>query len=142
MSARIDAAYANPPDLTESDEIKAAPLADGEQPTVAAPTNGTPAVAPAGHQDVMPPIPAAQMTPPKSSMVLHPLQQAILAALDGQALKKQPLANKVCAGEGTRLYKQNGIKELIKAGLVAHAYGIGYYRPNAPPPGLIVPAEN
>ena len=67
--------------------------------------------------------------------MLTPLQQRIRAALDGHALKKQPLANVVSAGEGTRLYKRGGIKELVAAGLVARAKGIGYYRPDAPPRG-------
>jgi hypothetical protein len=74
-----------------------------------------------------------------SDLVLVPLQQNILLALDGKALKKQPLADIVCAGEGTRLYRKNGIKELMTIGRVAHKNGVGYYRPDAPPAGLIVP---
>ncbi len=73
-----------------------------------------------------------------TQFIASPLQQQILAALNGEALKKQPLADAVCAGEGTRLYRSGGIKELMKAGLVARKNGIGYYRPDAPPDGLIV----
>ena len=47
-----------------------------------------------------------------------PLQDAILKALDGQALKKQALADKVCKGEGTVLYRSGGLKELRDRGLV------------------------
>jgi hypothetical protein len=71
-------------------------------------------------------------------LVLSLLQQAIFAALNGKALKKQPLADEVSGGEGTRLYRKDGIKELIAAGLVAKKNGIGYYRPDAPPPGLVI----
>jgi hypothetical protein len=71
-------------------------------------------------------------------LVLSQLQQAIHTALEGKALKKQPLANLVCAAEGTRLYRKDGIKEMMADGLVAHKPGVGYYRPDAPPAGLVV----
>ncbi len=63
------------------------------------------------------------------------LQCSILAALDGKALKKQGLADVVCGGEGTRLYKAGGLKELRKTDpkLVDHKNGLGYYRPDRPP---------
>jgi len=77
-----------------------------------------------------------------ASMVLTPLQQKIMAALDGKSLKKQPLANVVCEGEGSRLYRPGGINELKAAGLVAHAKGVGYFRRDAAPPGLIVRTAN
>ena len=53
-------------------------------------------------------------------------------------MSKQKLAREVCSGEGTRLYRKNGIKEMMEAGLVAHKDGVGYYRPDAPPPGAIL----
>ena len=31
-------------------------------------------------------------------------------------------------------YKPGGLKELRDRGLVAHKPGVGYYRPDAPPP--------
>jgi hypothetical protein len=66
-----------------------------------------------------------------------PMQKAILKALEGRALKKDPLANEVCAGEGRTLYKPGGIRELRGRGLVAHKDGVGFYRPDAPPDGAI-----
>jgi len=62
-----------------------------------------------------------------------PLQAAILHALDGKAMKKQTLADEVCGGEGTRLYRKGGIKELREIGRVDHKDGVGYFRPDAPP---------
>lgn len=70
----------------------------------------------------------------ESPDVWTPLQISILKALDGQALKKQALANAVCGGEGSRLYKTGGIKELRAAGRVELKHGLGFYRPDAPPP--------
>jgi hypothetical protein len=67
-----------------------------------------------------------------------PFQRKIFDALDGRALKKQALANEVCSREGTRLYRKGGIKEMIEVGLVAHQNGVGYYRPDAPPLGLVL----
>jgi hypothetical protein len=65
--------------------------------------------------------------------VPNDFQRAILAALDGRALKKQPLANEVCKGEGTLLYRKDGLQELREAGLVAHKNRLGFYRPDRPP---------
>ncbi len=61
------------------------------------------------------------------------LQQLILKALDGKALTKLSLANKVCCGDGRRLYKPGGINELMKADRIKNKKGIGYYRPDSPP---------
>jgi hypothetical protein len=69
----------------------------------------------------------------RTQFVFSPLQQAIYNALSGRALKKQSLANEACGGDGGRLYKPGGIKELIAAGKVQHKHGVGYYRPDAPP---------
>ena len=68
---------------------------------------------------------------------LTPLQQAILKALDGRALKKEKLAAE-CKVEGTRLYRRGGIKELMRLERVANKHGVGYYRTDAPPPESIV----
>jgi hypothetical protein len=73
-----------------------------------------------------------------SVFVPTPLQKSILEALNRKALKKQPLAVIVCGGEGTRLYRKGGIKELIDIGKVVHKNGVGYYRPDAPPPNSVV----
>jgi hypothetical protein len=75
-----------------------------------------------------PPIPAMPLGEPFS-----PLQSRIWKALCGSALKKQPLANIVCGGEASRLYKPNGIKEMQEAGIVRRKDTLGYYRPDAPP---------
>lgn len=72
-------------------------------------------------------------TEPHDVFIPTPLQAAILNALDGKAMKKQPLANAVCGGEGTRLYRKGGIKELQALGRVHHKDGVGYFRPDAPP---------
>jgi hypothetical protein len=72
------------------------------------------------------------------TFVATKLQQDILKALNGAALKKQALADRACGGEGTRLYRIGGIKELTAIGVVDHKDGVGYYRPDAPPDGLIV----
>lgn len=71
------------------------------------------------------------------TFVPTPLQARILKALTNQALAKQALANGVCSGEGSRLYRNDGIKELMELGLVKNRRGVGYYRPDAPPPGAI-----
>lgn len=72
-------------------------------------------------------------TSPGSVFVSTPLQAAILAALDGRGLTKQKLAEIVSGGEGSTLYRNNGIKELMDEGLVANKRGVGYYRPDKPP---------
>lgn len=87
------------------------------------------------HVDVL-------LLPPATSIsVFVPtrFQQSILNALDGVAMKKMQLASAVCGGEefGNLLYRPNGITELRTLGLVVHKYGIGFYRPDAPPPGAI-----
>ena len=83
----------------------------------------------------------ASATPERTTscnpFVPTPLQQSILNALDGKALKKQCLADAICAGEASRLYRPGGIKELKDIGKVQHKYGVGYYRPDAPPPNAL-----
>ncbi len=75
--------------------------------------------------------------PPKP-FVGSPIQVAIHKALDGKAMSKQALANEVCGGEGTRLYKPHGIKEMMADGIVKNKPGVGYYRPDSPPPTLVI----
>ncbi|MFV1968386.1 MAG: hypothetical protein ACC628_23425 [Pirellulaceae bacterium] len=65
---------------------------------------------------------------------LTDLQKAILKALDGRALKADPLADEVSGGDRRRLYKPGGIKDIRKAGMVKHKHGVGYYRPDRRPP--------
>jgi hypothetical protein len=81
----------------------------------------------------------SQIAPETAKRTFVPtlLQTNILAALNGRALKKDPLAKETCKGEGSRLYRKGGLKELIDEGLVIHRHGIGYYRPDAPPPNAI-----
>jgi hypothetical protein len=69
-----------------------------------------------------------------------PLQRSILKALDGRALKKMQLAAEVCGGEanGNLLYRYKDLKSLESKGLVKHARDIGFYRPDAPPPGAVL----
>jgi hypothetical protein len=72
---------------------------------------------------VVPPLPFA---PTK-------FQRSILKALDGRALTKQKLADEICGGEGSRLYR-GGLKDLMKLGLVVNKNnGAGFYRPDRPP---------
>ena len=71
-------------------------------------------------------------------------QAKILEALNARALKKEPLASEVCAGDGSRLYRKNRqgvspLSELIASGLIVQRDGLGYYRPDAPPPSAVAP---
>jgi hypothetical protein len=70
-----------------------------------------------------------------------PLQKNILQKLNGRALKKEQLAHE-CECDPSRLYRSGGIKELRDYGLVAHKHGVGYFRPDAPPPGAVCPNQN
>jgi hypothetical protein len=65
-----------------------------------------------------------------------PLQEAILQALNGKALKKEDLADDVKI-DPSRLYRPGALQELRKSGKVEHKRGIGYYRPDAPPPNTL-----
>jgi hypothetical protein len=69
--------------------------------------------------------------------IFTPLQEDIWSALDGKAMNKEELAKKVCGGEGSRLYKKNGIKEMQEVGLVSHKHRVGYFRPDSPPENAI-----
>jgi len=71
---------------------------------------------------------------------LRPLQKQILVALDGRAMKKMELAKAVCGSEdyGNYLYRPGGLMELREKGLVDLKRGVGFFRPDRPPPGGIV----
>lgn len=78
---------------------------------------------------IQPPIKAGFKPP----FVGTPLQNNILNALNGRALKKVPLADLVANGDWSGFYRPGGIKELMEQDLVRKKSGIGYYRPDAPP---------
>ena len=88
-----------------------------------------------------PPKAGSGSPPVRGPFIPTPLQKAILAALAGQALKKQALADLISKGEGTVLYREGGIKELRALGLVEHKRRIGFFRPDAPPEDAIMPDE-
>lgn len=75
----------------------------------------------------------------KDPFVPRWFQLNILAALNDCALKKDQLAEAVCGGKenARRLYHPHGLKELRKEGLVKHEEGVGFYRPDRPPPEAI-----
>lgn len=80
---------------------------------------------------------SAAWTPPEDDyrpFVPSPFQKAILEALEGKALRTDALGAAV--GDRGRLYKTNGLKELLERGIVEHHKRLGYYRPDAPPPEL------
>lgn len=63
-------------------------------------------------------------------------QKAILAALDGKAMRTADLADAL-GGDRRRLFKDpGGIKELKKAGMISNHPRLGYYRIDSPPPEL------
>lgn len=66
--------------------------------------------------------------------VPNAFQKAILKALDHQALRTSSLGQRV--GDERRLFRKNGLTELIEEGMVAHHKRIGYYRPDSPPQGF------
>ena len=74
--------------------------------------------------------------PQPDVLLLHPFQESILKALDGRALNKAALAREVCGREdyGNLLYRPKGLKGLRDLELVKHKRGIGFYRPDSPPP--------
>ncbi len=74
-------------------------------------------------------IAAARTTEP---FVPSPLQNAILEALDGKALRTDALAAAADC-ERRRLFRAGGLKELQDQGLVRNHPRLGYYRPDSPP---------
>lgn len=71
--------------------------------------------------------------------VPNAFQKEILAALEYRGLKKMELAKNVCGGEdcGNLLYRSGGLTELRNYGLVKWKSKLGFYRPDAPPPGTV-----
>ncbi len=86
-------------------------------------------------------LPVAGATPPVSGAAsddaeppkLTDLQERILDALAGKALRTDALAHKVECDRG-QIFRKGGLKELRACGLVAHDEAVGYYRPDDPPP--------
>jgi len=70
-----------------------------------------------------------------SDFVPHPVQKAILDALDGQAMRTEDLAGIV--GGRSRLFdKKNGLQQLKDLGLIRNHMRLGFYRPDSPPDEL------
>ena len=69
-------------------------------------------------------------------LVLTSLQKSILEALNGKALNKDDLG-RACKVDPSLFYRPGGIKELRDRHKVEHKHGVGYYRPDAPPPDAI-----
>lgn len=80
------------------------------------------------------PLVAMATSVPPTPFEPNEMQDAILEALDGKALRTDDLAAK--AGyERRRLFKKpGGLAQLQEQGLVANDPARGYYRPDAPPP--------
>jgi hypothetical protein len=64
---------------------------------------------------------------------LTDLQERILDALAGKALRTDALAHKADCDRG-QMFRKGGLKELRECGLVAHHKDHGFYRPDDPPP--------
>ncbi len=68
-----------------------------------------------------------------------PLQREILILLDGRAMTKKELAEKLWGGEdrGRQLYRKGALYELMEHGMVENTTGVGYWRSDSPPRDLI-----
>jgi hypothetical protein len=77
--------------------------------------------------------PQVPQPPRELPFVPTDFQRLILKALDGRALKKEPLADELCGGHGSRLYRSGGLAELTERGIVVNKPGAGYYRPDRSP---------
>lgn len=71
---------------------------------------------------------------PAEPFVLTAFQEAILAALEGQAMRTRTLGAAV--GDVGRLYKPGGLRELQERDRVRLHPRMGHYRPDAPPPSI------
>jgi hypothetical protein len=72
--------------------------------------------------------------PPEPDFIPTGRQKAMLEALEGRALRSDAWA------ESSKVEKSGLMrakKELQARGLVKHHKGLGFYRPDAPPPGLV-----
>ena len=71
-------------------------------------------------------------TPIGATFICDHQHRAILGSLDGIALKKYDLATATGIPAGSLWRKLQPLKE---RGLVLNHPGVGYYRPDSPPPG-------
>lgn len=67
--------------------------------------------------------------------VPSPVQEAILEALEGKALRQSEL-EKATGYDRRQLHRKSGREELIDLDKVQHHSRLGYYRPDQPPPEL------
>ena len=80
--------------------------------------------------------------------VRHPMEIAVLRALNGRAMTKDQLAHEVAGGDSSRLYARKGSKrpgilqKLTDEGRIKNDRVLGgYYRPDSPPPNLVLNGE-
>ncbi len=73
---------------------------------------------------------------PEDVFVPNCIQEAILAALNGKALRSDALAHKAGYSKGNIYREPGGLPELQRRGLVSHHKRLGYFRPDALPPEL------
>jgi hypothetical protein len=67
-----------------------------------------------------------------------PVQAAILKVLDGRALRQAELERET-GYDRRQLQRETGLGRLRGRGMVRLNRRIGFYRPDAPPPGFVVP---
>ncbi len=79
--------------------------------------------------------PAAELPEPEA-FIPNDIQDAILAALDGKAMRTDQLVSKVGCDRRAIFRKPGGVQELKDQGLVNTHARLGYYRTDAPPPNL------
>jgi hypothetical protein len=102
-------------------------------------------------EEILPPnadIEALRATPCRAApvdgasvFIPDPVQEAILKALDGRALRKEALAKALRIDDSRNLYKRGKarkgpLSELMVLGKVENDRRLGYYRPDALPPQL------
>jgi hypothetical protein len=83
------------------------------------------------NQEVRLPVPPAPDMQIFQRKKYSPRQHRILSALAGKAMRTNELGEAI--GDRRGLFKEDGIKELLASGEVAHDETIGYYRPDSPP---------
>jgi hypothetical protein len=82
---------------------------------------------------VVPPLLAA---PKVSQFIPNAVQDAVLGALDGRALRTDALAREAKVERSQMFKKPGGLAELTENGLLERHPRMGYYRPDSPPPKL------
>lgn len=91
---------------------------------------------PLGPPPVPPPLPVVvsegEWFPSTPRPPLTRLQESIMKALVYRALKGEELAARL-EKDPSRMH-QDGIRPLLDLGLIKNKSGLGYYRPDAPPP--------